>query len=161
VVVLKKDRRAYWKTKELTNNPPDCSSNDSREGIGTPGGNCEKCPLAVFGSDGAGQACKQIRDLFIIRGEDMLPQILSLPPTSLKAAEDFFVKLLGRRIPYYGAIIGIEVQKAQNPQGKHYGKATFSLVRTLTPEEKLLAMQLGANCAKFAERVPIQRQDSE
>ncbi len=161
VVVLSKMRRAYWKSKDASNVPPDCSSNDSKKGSGTPGGNCEDCPLAVFGSDGAGQACKQIRDLFIIRGDDMLPEILSLPPTSLDAARKFFVTLQGRRIPYYGAIIAIEVQKAQNPQGKPYGKATFTHVRTLNPAEKQRAMEFGAMCEQFAERIPVRRQDSE
>lgn len=163
VVVFKKDRRAYWKSKELSNTPPDCSSNDCKQGNGTPGGKCKECPLAVFGSDtvGAGQACKEIRDLYMLRGEDSLPEILSLPPTSVKASKDFFVRLIGSRIPLHGALIAIEIKKAQNPQGKPYGKAMFSLVRSLMPIEKQRAMQFGVMCEALAERVPIQRQDSE
>ena len=72
------------------------------------GGACQACPLAKWDSaqdGGAGQACKQVKQLFMLRGESMLPEVVSLPPTSLKAARQSSVKLTTQGIPYYGALV--------------------------------------------------------
>jgi hypothetical protein len=153
VVVLSTHRRAYWKSKDAGNVPPDCSSNDCRKGTGDPGGDCEACPFAAFGSDGDGQACKQVKQLFMLRGDSMLPEVVSLPPTSLDAAKKFFVKLQSSRIPYYGAVIAIELEKATSKQNKPYCKAKFQHVRNLSPEEKKRALEFKALCEQFSERV--------
>jgi|GEM_PF-659786 hypothetical protein len=157
VVVLARDTRAYWKSKEAGNSPPDCSSKDAITGVAKPGvnlgGECAKCPMAQFGSDGEGQACKQIKQLFMLRGESMLPELVSLPPTSVQPANRFFVKLQASRIPHYAALISIELEKAQNAQGKPYGKAKFTHIRTLTPDEKERALQFRKMCKEIADRV--------
>jgi hypothetical protein len=152
VVVLARDTRAYWKSKEAGNAPPDCSSGDAITGNGEPGGKCAECSLAKFGSDGEGQACKQIKQLFMLRGDSMLPELVSLPPTSVVPANRFFVKLQASRIPHYAALISIELEKAQNAQGKPYGKAKFNHVRTLTPEEKQRALEFRKMCQDLAQR---------
>jgi hypothetical protein len=153
VVVLAKDTRAYWKSEEVNNNPPDCSSNDGVTGTGDPGGACGSCPLAKFGTHGDGRACKQIKQLFMMRGESMLPELVSLPPTSVVPANRFFVKLQASRIPHYAALISIDVEATKNPQGKPYGKARFNHVRTLTPEEKERALEFRKMCQELATRV--------
>lgn len=164
VVVLAKDTRAYWKSEDPNNTPPDCSSNDAITGAGDPGGSCASCSLAKFGSDpkgGKGQACKQIKQLFMLRGESMLPEIVSLPPTSVVPANRFFVTLQGSRIPHYAALISIEVEKAQNPQGKPYGKAKFHHIRTLTPDEKNRALEFRKMAQDLATRVPTAPQSKD
>lgn len=152
VIVFAKDRRAYWKSKDPNNEPPDCSSIDAQTGEGDPGGKCAECPLAKFGSDGKGQACKQMRELFMLRGDAMLPQIVSLPPTSLDAARKFFVKLQSNRIPYFGALVQIELEKAVSTQNKPYAEAKFTHVRTLTPQERDRVVQYQEMCKQFSQR---------
>ena len=84
VVVLTRDTRAYYPRKEMKNQPPDCSSNDGITGVpraGTNddrqkagqapiGGECAKCPMAQWDSapDSPAQACKQSKQLFMVRG---------------------------------------------------------------------------------------------
>jgi hypothetical protein len=160
VIVLARDARAYWQ-KSLDegggNQPPDCHSNDGVCGIGTPGGSCvptqidKGCPLAQFGSDtklvngaavaGRGQACKAIRQLFLLRGDSLLPVVLALPPTSLKAAKQYMLRLAGQGVPYWAAVTKIGLESAQNAGGIKYSKATFAFAGMLTEEQKAKAKQ--------------------
>jgi hypothetical protein len=152
VVVYVRDNRTYYKEKDAGNVPPDCSS---RAGIGKPGGDCSKCPLAQWESaqDGEGQACKQSKQLFMLRGTSMLPEVVSIPPTSLKAVRQFFLKLVTQRVPYHHCILRIELEKAQNAQGKPYGKAALKFVRKLSPQEIANAEHMRQFAQTFAERV--------
>jgi len=158
VVVFARDTRVYYKDefgKSGTTQPPDCSSVDCVTGIGNPGGECKKCPLAQFGSasSGKGQACKQVRQLFLLRGEQMLPEIVSLPPTSLKPCRQFFLKLTTKGIPYYQAMITIGLETTVNAAGIKYGRATFAFVRRLDAKEAARAAQYHALCRGLADRV--------
>ncbi len=159
VIVYSRDTRVYYKLafgKSSGKQPPDCSSSDGITGQGKPGGDCSRCPLAEYGSaeEGSGQACKQVKQLFILRGDLLLPEVVSLPPTSLKGARQFFLKLTTQGIPYYQALVGIELEKAQNAAGIQYGKAHLKFVRKLTPDEAARAQQYHQLCRTLAERVP-------
>lgn len=159
VIVYARDTRVYYKTafgKGSGKQPPDCSSSDGITGKGKPGGDCSRCPLAEYGSadEGAGQACKQVKQIFVLRGDLLLPEVVSLPPTSLKGARQFFLKLTTQGIPYYQAVIGMELEKAQNAAGIQYGKALLRFVRRLTAEEAARAQQYHQLCRTLAERVP-------
>lgn len=156
VVVYARDTRSYFHSKDAGNAPPDCSSRDGLIGIGKPGGECAGCPLAEFESapdGGAGQACKQSKQLFILRGTSMLPEVVSIPPTSLKAIRQFFLKLVTQRVQYHHCILRIELERAQNTQGKVYGKAVMKFVRRLSPEETTRAEEMRAFTLSFAARV--------
>lgn len=135
VVIYFKNQNAYWKEKyDGQNNPPDCVSNDGTVGIGTPGGNCAVCPLNAFGSEGKGKACKNMRTLFVLREGDVLPLVLTLPPTSLKDARKYFLRLASKGIPYYGVITEITLEKDKNESGITYSKARLALKGVLDAE---------------------------
>jgi hypothetical protein len=154
VVVAARDTRVYYKSKDAGNVPPDCSSIDGKQGKGDPGGACASCPLAEWdsGENGA-QACKQVKQLFMVRGTSMLPEVVSLPPTSLKAVRQFFLKLATQGIQYYHCILRIELEKAQSQQGKVYGKAVLVFVRKLSPDEIARAEEVRAFVESFSTRV--------
>lgn len=144
VVIYFKNQNAYWKEKyDGQNNPPNCVSNDGMVGIGTPGGDCAVCPLNAFGSEGKGKACKNMRPLFVLREGDVLPLVLTLPPTSLKDARKYFLRLASKGIPYYGVITEITLDKDKNENGITYSKAKLSLKGRLDPDtvKKLKAFQ--------------------
>jgi len=141
VIVLARDARAYW-AKSLDegggSQPPDCHSNDGIVGIGSPGGDCGKCALAQFGSDTKthrGQACKAIRGLFLLRGDSLLPVVLALPPTSLKAIKQYMLRLAGQGVPYWAVFTKIGLEPAQNTGGIKYAKATFTFVAKLNKDQ--------------------------
>lgn len=143
--------------------PPDCSSQDGVTGYGLPLGhpdlepmsydadgqptvsyeaykaqfNCDACPLAQFGSaaKGGGQACKQNRLLFVLTPESSLPIVVKVPPSSLRAVQSFMLKLSGKSIPMYGAVISLALKKVQNGSGIDYAEIVPTLVSALSPEE--------------------------
>jgi len=144
VVIYFKNQNAYWKQKyDGQNNPPDCVSNDGITGVGDPGGECSECPLNEFGSDGKGKACKNMRTLFVLREGDVLPLVLTLPPTSLKEARKYFLRLASKGIPYYGVVTEIALEKDKNEGGIAYSKASLSLKGRLDADtiKKLKAFQ--------------------
>ena len=159
VIVFARDARVYYASKDAGNVPPDCSSIDGITGVARPeihaGGACAQCPLAKWESalDGSGQACKQVKQLFFLRGDSMFPEVVSLPPTSVKAARQFLVKLTTQGIPYYGALVAIELEKVQNAAGKPYGRAAMKFLRRLTPDEQQRAVEFHQMCQQFAGRV--------
>lgn len=140
IVIMQRTIRSYWARgleESGGGSPPDCSSQDGAVGRGDPGGECMECPLAQFGSDarGRGQACKQNRLLFLLTPESVLPMVVKIPPSSIKPVQSFMLKLSGRGIPFYGAILSFTLKKVQNSTGIAYSEVVPGLVRRLSPEE--------------------------
>lgn len=139
VVVGWRDVRVYWEHAygEGEAGPPDCVS-DNSHGSGTPGGDCAMCPMAQFGSDprekSKGQACQQRRVLMLMRSGSLLPLIISLPPTSVKDARKFFLRLLNSDKSPYEVVVSIGLVQDTNAGGIPYAKATFKVVDQLSPE---------------------------
>jgi hypothetical protein len=135
--------RLYWKApfseRGKTRTPPDCSSKNGLVGIGDPGGDCTNCPLAQFGSDpkgGRGQACKQVRQLLILRPDHILPEIVSIPPTSHRNAEQYFNRLASRRIPFWSLITNLKLERTANADGIDYARIVFSAGPLLSENER-------------------------
>ena len=138
VIVHIHDVRTYYPNKQARNVPPECSSRDGKVGFGKPGGECAKCALAQWDSaegDSSAQACKQGKVLLIFRGDNLLPDVVHIPPTSIKAVEKFGLQSLTKRLPYHHCVTRISLVKAQSKGGDSYGKAVFEVVRRLSPEE--------------------------
>src|ERR1017187_2704173 len=80
VIVYARDTRVYYSKKDAGNVPPDCSSTDNVPGSGKRGGGWANCPLAQWDcarDGGAGQACKQVKRLFLMRADSMFPEVVS------------------------------------------------------------------------------------
>ena len=142
IILHFKDTRVYWAAKGNGNTPPDCSSMDSKIGIGNPGGDCHKCPFAQFGSAvnqkgeaTKGQACKSVRLFLFLRQDDMIPMLVPLPPTSIQNSKKYFLRLVANGYPYYGVTTQLRLAKAQSSGGDVYSMATFAMGRKLEQEE--------------------------
>jgi hypothetical protein len=159
IIVAWNDTRVYWSVPmehSEGNMPPDCYSLDARTGIGKPGGDCLMCPFAQFGSDprGEGQACKLVRQLFLIREGNILPEIVSLPPSSIRPARQYFMRLAAKAVPCYGLITNIGLEKVKNGQGIVYSRATFTSGGRLTPEQAQGAKAYAAMIEPFLKTAP-------
>jgi hypothetical protein len=158
VIVDWRDRRAYWKlTMEQSdgNTPPDCYSLNARVGIGNPGGDCSKCEFAQFGSDSnGGQACKASRELYLLRENRILPEIVCLPPTSIKPAREYFRRLAAEVIPYYGVLTLITLERVKNAQGIVFSRVTFASLGRLTTEQTGGINEYGAMLRPSLESAP-------
>lgn len=162
VIVFARDTRAYYPGKEIKNQPPDCSSLDGITGVAKAGvnlgGPCAKCPQAQWDSaaDGSGaQGCKQSKQLFMLRGTSMFLEVVSLPPTSLKAVRQFFLKLVTQGIQYHQCIIRIDLVETKNAQQQVYGKADMKFVRRLSADEAARAADFRALAESIAARVDV------
>lgn len=138
IIVAWQDVRAYWPDSEAMGNPPQCQSPDARVGYGEPGGECKKCPMAEYGSaeSGAGQACKKMKRLFLLLEDDMLPTLVTLPPTSLKPCRQYFMALIQSQTAYDALVTKIGLDSDQNANGVEYSKAIFEQGTRLTEEQQ-------------------------
>ena len=159
IIIAWRDTRAYWSVpmeESDGNMPPDCYSLDARTGEGDPGGNCHKCPNAEFGSGskGEGQACKLVRQLFLVREDNLLPEIVHLPPSSLKPARQYFLRLASKGVPCYSVITKLALEKTKNTQGIVYAKAALTSGGRLTPEQTQRAKEYAALIDPFLKAAP-------
>ena len=129
----------YWpEGSEYDDNvPPFCQSFDGKQGYGEPGGVCAACAFNQFGStaNGSGKACKNMRQVYLLRSGEYFPLQLSLPPTSLRPFNDFLnLVFVARRRPSFTAIVEIGLKRAESG-GYTYSVATFRKVRDLDGED--------------------------
>jgi hypothetical protein len=150
VIVYTKLVRAYWQTSYDDgggSDMPDCSSRNSDQAF--PSGDfmppapqhalggfaCAGCELAKFGSakQGGGQACQQKRLVFMLTQGDVLPIVVALAPTSLKAAGDYMLRLTRAARPYWQVQTTIALEKHTDP--KPHARALFTKAADLSEAE--------------------------
>lgn len=144
VVVYFRDVRAWWQLgydeKVGAGSPPDCQSQDNINGIGTFGkgsagnatGLCSNCPMAQWKSDrkgGPGQDCSQVRMLFLIAPDALLPMAVKVPPSSYKEARKFNITLAAKGIPVWAVITRLSLYKDKSAGGITYSKIRFDAQR--------------------------------
>lgn len=154
VLFHRQPTRAFWASKEGAG-PPDCSSQDAREGHGrygvgsveNPSGMCPadpmnpkvgECPMAQWGTkvnesgdSTMGQACALRTRLFLLLDGDILPTVLSAPPTAFKGAKGYVVR---QRKPFWRLRTGISL--SQMKQGAQaYSVPVFRVIEELSPEQ--------------------------
>lgn len=137
---------AWWKEAYTGGNAaPDCASLDGKLGVDMVTGEtkrCDTCPFNQFGSadNGNGKACKNGHRIYILREGEMLPLMISLPPTSLKALKDYLAKrLIMKGIRPVDVITEISLAKEKNADGISYSKCVFKKAGELSPEQKALS----------------------
>ena len=132
---------AYWADKYAgANNPPDCASIDGKVGVDLDGNRkpCNSCPMNEWGTaeDGRGKACKNMHRVYILREGEMLPLLLTLPPTSLKNLSDYIaLRVVSKGMRSYGVVTKVSLKKAQNAGGISYSQAVFALAGKLAPAQ--------------------------
>lgn len=152
IIIHFRDVRSWWPDDEPTGKPPVCSSEDTRQGIGSrecgdqyvgdPGDkvhSCATCAYAQFGSDpkgGKGQWCKQMKMVFLLTPDKFLPMCIILPPTSLKNAKDYMIRLMGSGSAFNHVVSRLTLLKDKNETGQEYNKVEFARVRSLSNAEK-------------------------
>jgi hypothetical protein len=125
--------------------PPDCFSLDAiipDKSVEKPQHKtCSGCPKAEFGTNafGSGKACRNLKPLFVLLGDEaIIPYQLTVTPTSLKAANGYFIDLTAANIPYRSVKTKISSFK-KDPQDK-YVALKFSKLSKLT-EKRVAEIQ--------------------
>lgn len=139
VIVYKRTVRSYWvaAVEDGGSSPPDCSSQDGVIGVGEPGGACDRCHLAEFGTspNGRSQACKSNLLLFMVRPDSLLPTLVKVPPSSLKALRQYMMRLASAPAPFYGVVTSLGLEKTKNATGISYFKIVPSMKIRLNGED--------------------------
>ena len=164
VIVDKHPANVYWADAYSgESNAPDCSSVDGETGIGEPGGVCRTCPYNQFGSgEGRGKACKNIFRLYLLVEGEMFPLLITLPPTSKKALNDYISRsILQKGQRSYGVLTEIALKKEKNSDGIVYSSVTFKKVEVLPAEEKEVLRMYSESIKALTRQVGISEEDYE
>lgn len=163
VIIHRQLTRAYWPAAFSGGpEPPACSSHDAVTGIGDPGGECARCPMAQWGSDGdRGQACKLITWLFLLRDGEPVPTLMVLPPSAATPVRQYVVQLLTRGLPYWAVRTAIGLERRQSASGIAYSAPRFEVVGQLDEEEARAAAEARAAILPLLGAVDLRRGDIE
>lgn len=184
VILFQGHRRAYWQLAfgdSGGGSPPDCSSLDGVKGIGfLPGDDkdkppvvreCKTCPMAQWGSADkdlpAGkpktnaQECSQRVYLFAVRKDDMLPIVIDLAPTSVGEMRQFMLRLVGRGIPCYGAVVGLKLKADRSNGGIMYSVVSPRLIARLDEAETTALKATAAELRPYFDKVGIETQEPQ
>lgn len=162
VIVHHHSVNAYWASDyDGSNNLPDCSSRDGKHGVDTQTGeifDCASCPRNQFGSgkDGIGKACKNGHRIYLLRENEALPILLTLPPTSLKTFKEYLAKRLiakGKRSS--DVLTTIKLTKEKNSSGIVYSACKFGKAADLTKEQIAAIRPTAAWIKSAAGDVPL------
>ena len=152
VILHQQAFRAFWKDKAVgEHRPPDCYSPDAEIGLCTDGvqsaklgigGDCSKCPMAQWGTaidekgnKTKGQACSLRTMLLIVRPANLLPVILSVPPSSLKSVRQYILRLANKGTVYSEVTTLFSLAAEKSATGITYSQVVPKRGRDLMPGE--------------------------
>lgn len=149
---------AYFKEKYTgASNPPDCGSVDGHTGIDTESGEikeCKDCPLNKFGSgENGAKACKQKRNLYILRENEALPLIFSVPSTSLGDFSKYIMRLLSKGKKSNMVVTKFTLKKAQSTGGISYSQVVCAVERDLEPNELTAVAGISEQVKRIAGKI--------
>lgn len=160
VILFHHPVHAYY-TEKYTggNNPPDCGSVDGHIGIDQETGevkNCRECEFAQFGSsETGGKACKQRRRIYLLKSDEVLPTLLSLPTGSLGEFSKYIMRLLSKGKKSNSVVTKLTLRKAQNSGGINYSQVVCSVLRDLNADEQVAIDSISAEIKKMAGKVSV------
>ena len=147
-------QKTWWRVPFEDNpngGPPDCSSSDGMHGFGFNSLEepeigavpekiaCETCQWNAFGSKrgkGNGKDCRNFSWLFFILPGSKLPYVMQVPPTSLRALNEYMVMLMTEGRTWSECVTRITLGIAGGGQVPEHSVLRFQHVEDLQPEEK-------------------------
>ena len=160
VIVYNHNCNAYFEEGSAASAPPVCSSRDGVTGIDTICGecfSCKTCPKNVFGSaaNRRGKACKNMHRLYIMTEGSPIPLMLSLPPTSLKAFQNYRLSTLAaKRLKPCEVVTEFSLTPQISQSGQKYSVVKFKLLGCLDDKEKEVAKYFADQMRAAASRAP-------
>ncbi len=184
IVAVSQKSRAWWPDKDTQGKPPMCQSPDGVGGIFNSDADftaalnfpiqhpglepnsgslfpCDKCPLAQWGSGmGKGQACKALRRLIVLVDGWTMPAIMTLPPTSVKAFDQYAsARARERGAAYFTAWTRIELTQNTNEAGIKYSVAKFTVDGPLSAAELTTVIGIRHQYADLVRNLGIEGDD--
>lgn len=146
IIVHFERTHSYWPPSQDTGTPPVCMSVgpvNRAVGVGDPGGPCKTCPHNQFGSkirddgtEAGGKACTERENWFLLVEDRPLPIVLSMAPTSLKAAKAYRVDTLGSIGKRLSSVVtSITLANDTDDRGNKYSYIVPKIAGNLDPAE--------------------------
>lgn len=145
IIIAVEPGRSYWEKEfDGSNTPPDCTSIDGLRGVGKPGGLCEACAMNEYGSavkSPKAKACKETKSVLFVPENGLMPMVLQVPPTSLKACKQYLMRLVSGDeecpvpMPFYGVLTEFTLRETKNGGGIEYSEILFRRVGALSAEQ--------------------------
>ena len=139
---------------------PECTSMDGSHG--SSGRACATCPHNQFGTaeKGQGKACRNMHRLYILQSGEVIPIVLAVPPTGIRALRDYIgKKLLLRGLQPHKVVTKIALKKDKTKDGSDISKPVFTCLQILSPEQVEMAAGARALCQKMRQQVDISSDD--
>ena len=141
ILVFHHKARGYWETEGQK--IPTCSSMDGDTGTNENGEIyiCKSCQLNIFGSgkDGFGKACKEMRWVYLLQENEIIPSRISLPPSSLGKFDSFITALAQKRIAPVQKVIKLALETGES-RGFEYSVLAQPEVVGDVPRESILGL---------------------
>lgn len=169
VIILSHKCNAYWRAEygsTEADKTPDCASFDGITGVVSETGEaraCKDCPLNEYGSaeNGLGKACKNMRRMYIMREGDILPMVLSLPGTALRAYDNYRTSLATKRKTPASVLTRITLKSARSKGNVEYSTPQFAAVGALPASEIARVREFAAQFEGVANRADTLAEDAE
>lgn len=155
VIIHNHKCNAYFEEDSTGNSPPICSSVDGKYGLDVSTGehkSCDKCPLNEYGSSskGKGKACKNMHRLYILTEGCPFPITLSLPPTSLRAWQNYRLSVLASsKLKPHEVVTEFTLAAETNSMGIKYSVVKFKLCGKLDDKNKIIAVSFTQDITKI------------
>jgi len=156
VIVGYQDCRAYWPDPfNGSRTPAQCVSFDGVTGNGQPGGTCARCPLAQWGSSvsGIGQACKATRRVLLVRPAEVLPVVVTLPPTSIADCRQYLRRLTSIIKPYWSVVSRATLRPEKSSTGITYSRVHWDMVGELDERATKIFASMAQQCRRLLSTV--------
>tara|TARA_R100000808_G_C2141699_1_gene149515 strand:+ start:1174 stop:1932 length:759 start_codon:yes stop_codon:yes gene_type:complete len=158
LVAIKGRQKAWWSTsleESGGGSPPSCASTDGITGFGNntldadaleSNHACSECPWSQFGSarsGGQGKDCKDFSVLFFFREGSRIPSVMTVPATSLKALQNYVLRLIDNGKRFEGVVTRIALVPATNSGGIAYSKLDLNYVKDLDEAAAASMVEVG------------------
>jgi hypothetical protein len=174
IAAVKGNEKVFWREDfSGAGSPPDCLSHDGMTGFGIidadpkPGtapqvNQCSTCPHNQWGSatgNGGGKRCNDIAILYIFRKDTMMPDVITVPPSSLKSMREYAMKLMQSGLRMTDVATKLILEQAQSASGIKYSKLAMKYARKLSDEERSRMSEVSEILTKSASSVAVSAAD--
>lgn len=174
IASVKGNEKVFWREEYSgAGSKPDCSSHDGISGFGIidadpkPGtepqvNQCSTCPHNQWGSatgNGGGKRCNDIAMLYIFRKDARIPDVITVPPSSLKSMREYAMKLMQAGLRMTDVATKLVLEQAQSATGIKYSKLAMQFSRKLTDDERGRMAEVAAILTKSTASVDVSAAD--
>jgi hypothetical protein len=168
IILAKKEVKVFYLSSDTLGTPPDCSSEDCIKGTGIirqgqsmkVTRECRSCPNNQWGSSpkgGKGKACSDRLIMAILLEDSLLPMVLNVPPTSIKAMDNFVKSVVNKtRRPLNNFIVELSLNTAEGPGGIKYSVIDPKMIEVLPAEAKGPLRELRERAKVLLDSMPFE-----